>query len=333
MTQTNSSAPPLPETSPEPPIVIELCQTDKTRSGYFRPQARLKLTPALRTSGLLLALPGEDLKNFLFLLSFVNPNGDCMPTVTELATAMRVSGMKARTRMRRLADFRWQGESLACFLSRGSGLDAYAPNPKLIAYEHTVERVPEPPLPPIKAAGREAVIAYSRARYAHPRAEVERLIAEQNGWPLPEDNAAGHEAAPSAVKSEAESQNTHLAAKTPVAATAPPQESERSKVRRQLRGLGLSGEHADDLLSKYDLLRIQRQLQWLPYRQTRNRAGFLIAAVADNYEAPLALRQSIGGASAKPPPEPALASAESAAAVPADSNSPLETSDSSASDL
>ena len=50
-------------------------------------------------------------------------------------------------------------------------------------------------------------------------------------------------------------------------------------------------ERADSLLDRFDLERIQHQLDWLPYRKVRNPAGFIVAAVEGDYEKPLALRR------------------------------------------
>ncbi|MBV9470265.1 MAG: hypothetical protein JOZ57_13595, partial [Abitibacteriaceae bacterium] len=139
MEQTLSDSPHNPISSPSDhdyPVVIEIQQAEKTAQGLFRPQASLKVTAVLRTSGLLLALPGEEVKNLLFLLTFLTPNGDCLPTVQQLAQAMHVSAAKAQARMQRLMQFRWQGEPLVIWLRRESGLHAYTPNPRLIAYEH-----------------------------------------------------------------------------------------------------------------------------------------------------------------------------------------------------
>src|SRR4051794_22089503 len=73
------------------PFAILHLRREQTRAGYFRPDARLVITSALRTSGLLLALPEGELKSLLFLLSFLSPNGWCRPTAPELAAAMQVS--------------------------------------------------------------------------------------------------------------------------------------------------------------------------------------------------------------------------------------------------
>lgn len=258
----------------EKPILIELRQSDKALSGTFQPQAYLKLTPTLRTSGLLGALPAEEVKSLLFLLSFVSPNGDCSPTITQLSQAMGVSAVKVHTRMQRLTQFVWQGEPLAVFLRPESGLDSYMPHPKLIAYEHTAEpQAAARESPPVyRAAGGEAVRAHSQRHYARPRAEVERDIAQRMGWHQP-----AMEGTPA------------------VASPAPPMTPEDNavtQVRQQLERVGISAEQANALVQRFDLLRIQRQLSWLPYRKVRNPAGFLVAAIEDNYEAPLSLWHS-----------------------------------------
>ncbi len=286
----------------EKPLVIELRQTEKQANGTFRPQASLKLTPALRTSGLLLALPGEDLKNLLFLMSFLTPNGDCIAALPQLAAAMRISAMKVRTRMHRLLEFKWQGEPLVILLHTESGLDTYTLNTRFVAYEHTEEPVPEPPVPAYRAAGWEAIIAHSRAHYARPRAAVERLIAEQNGWPLPDEveSAAGGDAAVGAEEPRDSASGTIMDTEN-LQPPAPEPQSQapeggvtasprpRAHVKQQLLRLGIAADLAEELLSRFDLVRIQRQLRWLKYRKAKNPAGFLVAAIEDDYEAPAVL--------------------------------------------
>lgn len=56
--------------------------------------------------------------------------------------------------------------------------------------------------------------------------------------------------------------------------------------------VGLLEEQADDLVKRFDAIRIRRQLAWLPLRQAKNRAGYLIAAIKDDYAAPKAVRQA-----------------------------------------
>jgi len=273
--------PPLTEANPAAarPFLIELRQEQKTRAGYFQPQAFLKLGAAWRTSGFVLALSGDDLKHLLFLLSFVNPNSDVRAALPQLAEAMRVSPAKARSRMRRLAEVGWQDKPLVMAHRTESGLELYGLHPELVAYEHSEQPVPEPAVPSYRAAGREAVIAHSRQRYARPRREVERLIAEQNGWPLPDEEKADSD---DSIPTGSGGTSTDVLPDH--------QLSQVAYVKQQLLRLGMDGETADDLLRRFGLVRIQRQLQWLPYRRVRNPAGFLIAAIEDNYEAPSALR-------------------------------------------
>jgi len=115
-----------------PPLIIQLEHLDQKRNGDFRPGAFVKLTPALRTSGFLQALAAEDVKNLLFLLTFITPNGDCYATVIQLADTMQVSQMKVRARMQRLEKFLWHGIPVVVFLPSESGLDRYSLAPHII---------------------------------------------------------------------------------------------------------------------------------------------------------------------------------------------------------
>ncbi len=243
------------EETPAKPFIIEHLRRDQTKSGYFTPGAQVVLTSALRTSGLLLALPAEDIKNLLFLLSFVTPNGHVLPSVQELAAAMHVSEAKVRMRMQRLCQFEWQGQPLASEITRETGMDGYTLSREAVAVEEAAQPPMEtaaPPLPP--TAGREAVIAYSRQHYTRPRAEVERQIAEQMGW-------------------------TEKAVEGP-----------EGEVRRRLIAMGVTREQIDALLARHSLEDIQRQLDWLPYRHAKSPVRFLIAAIEGSYEPPATVR-------------------------------------------
>lgn len=235
------------------PLTIALERLDQTKNGYWRPNAFVKLTGSLRTSGFLYSLPPDEVKNLLFLLTFISPNGDCQPTLGQLADAMHVSQAKVRSRMQRLEKFLWRDKPVVHFLSRESGLDGYALATHMVSVQE-VEGTPPPgaETQPIIAAPREAVIAYSRKRYARPRAEVERMIAEQNGWELPEDAV----------------------------------DEATAQVRRRLLSLGVSKEQVVFLIDTFDVERIQNQLDWLPYRNARKPAHFIVAAIEDDYEEP-----------------------------------------------
>ncbi len=237
----------------ETPFVIVLHQKDRRPSGSFRPQATVTVLPALRTSGLLLALPPDEVKSLLLMLTFVTPNGWCQPAVQQLADAMRVGVGKARARMGRLQDFRWQGRPLVTEITRGSGMDGFTLSPAVVG----LQDAPEPPqeaAPPLPPSSRDVIIARSRAIYARPRAEVEAMIAEQMGW---KEVGDGPEA----------------------------------QLRRKLLNVaGLMRDQVDALLESYPHERVERQLDWLPHRNAKSPARFLMAAVENDYDPPPAVR-------------------------------------------
>lgn len=258
---------PAPDARTSTPFVVEI-ERQEEAGGHFRPSACLKVTLALRTSGLLKALPAEELRSLLFVLSFLSDTGDITPTVAELAKAMRVSTGTVRARMGRLLAFVWQDRPLLLELKRDSGLDAYTPSPHLIAIVH--REAPEPPALDAFASTttrREAVIAHSRGAYTRPRQEVERMIAEINGWELPgelgQDGLEAGSGEPGAWAS----------------------------LRMRLLLLGVSEEQADLLLLHFPIEKIAQQMDWLPYRNARNPARLLVAAIQGGYAPPYALQE------------------------------------------
>ena len=121
-----------------------------------------------------------------------------------------------------------------------------------------MEERPQPPkTPKLKAVPREVIIEHSRRKYARTRAEVEAEIAQLNNWKPIGDKAE--------VK---------------------PLDPQVAKVREELIKIGLLTQQADDLLDRYDLPRIKRQLEWLPQREARSPVGFLLSAINNDYEAP-----------------------------------------------
>lgn len=269
-----SSAVPPTEISPagkaatnpqEAPFVIEHHQEDRALSGTFRPSARLILTERVRTSGLWRALAPEDCKTLVLLLTFLTPNGWCRPTLPELASAMEVSHAKAKARLERLLSTHWQGQPLVELLSRPDGLDAYLPGRQLVAHIDILP--PEPPKePPVRAAGREAVIAYSRARYAKTREEVEKQIGDMMGWSPPD-----------------------FAGDDPAVAEG------KQRAYQAMTDVGIPKAQALDLLSRFDLGAVERQIAWLPQRHAKNPARFLAAAIEGGYDRPLDFRrQEVG---------------------------------------
>ena len=235
------------------PFVAEVRRRGVSRGGssegrYFIPSASIVLTPALRAGGLWHALPGEEIKTLLLILTFLTPDGACRPALAELAPAMRLPEGKARTRLERLAACRWQGAPVIHELRRDSGLHAFVPAPGVLC---AVEAPPKPQETPQelrepRAAGREAVIAHSRALYARPRAEVEHEMALRMGWEDPE-----------ALQREREREDAALT------------DEERNLLARLL-GLGVERTKALELLGTHAPECIRRQVEWLPLRGAKN---------------------------------------------------------------
>ena len=243
------------------PFVIEHRQEDHTGSA-FRPTARLILTERVRTSGLWRALTPEDFKTLLLVLTFVTPNGWCRPTLPELADAMGASQSKAKARLDRLLQTPWQGQPLAELLARPDGLDAYLPGRQLVAHEDAAQAPELPQEPHRPTPGREAVIAYSRARYAKTRVEVEKQISEMMGWAPPD-----------------------FAVDDPAVADG------KRRAYKAMTDVGMPKEQALDLLAHFDLRAVESQISWLPQRNAKNPARFLAAAIEGSYDKPLALRR------------------------------------------
>lgn len=250
------------------PFVVEryreaLDQEALGSGGTFRPAARLLLTQGLRTSGLWSVLPVEELRDLTLMLTFLTANGRIQPTLPELSKAMQVSSAQARARMLRLSRRQWQGQPLIRELTRPNGLDAYLPAKHIVtSYDEPEERAePVPPVPSEPRAGREALIAHSRARYAAPRAEVEADIASRMGWGPPtfEDD--------------------------------PPNIATQKRVLYvRLDEQGMTKHQALDILSRFDLGIVSSQLDWMPYRGAKNPSRYLMAAIENNYDPPVAAR-------------------------------------------
>ena len=243
------------EGSSEPPLSILVMPRDVGREGSWRPDALVSLTKALRTSGFLMALPPEDLKSLIVMLTFLSPNGLCTVMVQQLATAFHLSPNKTRARMNRLVDFRWLDQPIIRYHKPESGVETYALMPGFLPVVE--ERIQHPAAPLLKAVPREVVIEHSRRKYARTRTEVEAEIARLNNWK------------PIGEKVEAK-----------------PLDPQIAKVREKLIQAGLLEQQADDLLDRYDTPRIERQLEWLPLREARSPVGFLLSAIKNDYEAP-----------------------------------------------
>ncbi len=245
------------------PFVVEQYREVLGTGGTFRPAARLLLTSGLRTSGLWNALSIDELRDLILMLTFLTPNGRIQPTLPELSEAMRVSSAQARARMIRLSHCQWQGQPVIRELIRPNGLDAYLPAKHLVvSYDEPEARTePVPPVPTEPRAGRETLIAHSRSRYAAPRAAVEADIAARMGW-------------------------------GPPAFTDDPPEiaAQKRLLYARLDEQGMTKHQALDILSRFDLEIVGNQLDWMPHRGAKNPGRYLISAIENNYDPPVAIR-------------------------------------------
>jgi hypothetical protein len=242
----------------EPPMVIYISHEEKTPSGNWRPSALIGFTPALRTSGFLLSIEPDEFRSLLLLLSFIAPDGRLFASTLQLAKALRLSRAKAHACFEKLTKARWLGQQMVCATFVGNGLDGFTLVPGFIPF---VEEPVEGPMPPVlRVVPREVIIEHSRRRYAKTRKEVEREIAEMMNWH--EKPKAGYV--------------------TSVEVLSP----EQHELKAELMEVGLLDDQADELMKRFDPIRIRRQLAWLPYRMAKNRTGYLIAAIKDDYAAP-----------------------------------------------
>lgn len=272
-----------------PPFTLLSEHFDPLPNGYFRPATSITFDASIRTSGFLTTISADELRLLIGALSFVTPNGQCHPLLTQLTETLKISRGKAET----LLKLRWNGVPLWNETDFG-GQPAFFPTLALVGFRgaaHSLENTHDPPQNP--SARNEAVISHSRAAYGRPRVEVEQQIARLNGWSEPPFQVDPKYPRNPPFMEDQTSNNQVL-----------DQANEEAIVRDQLLKVGWDEAQADSLLERFDLLRIRRQLSWLNYhRGVRNRAGFLMAAVADDYEAPLALRLSKSQSEAKTPDE------------------------------
>lgn len=247
MSQSPSSS-----SHPEKPFLIEIRQERPQHNGSFVPAASLKISEFLRTSGLLHALEPDELKSLIYLLTFLTPEGHCTVSSPILASGMKVSSQQAKARMHRLAKRRFLENAIITEVAHDNGLFTYSLHPRWVGYEHLTVSPPHP-TSPMRASSRSTVVAHSRQQYARPRAEVEKMVAEQLGQDTTETE-------------------------------------EEKKLRIRLENAGLSSQQAKDTIVAHPADAIAQQLDWLQYRNAKNPAGYLLAAIEGRYQEPKAIR-------------------------------------------
>jgi len=110
------------------------------------------------------------------------------------------------------------------------------------------------------------------------------MIAEQMGWAPPTTPTQ-----PAKSSEPTASPATNVVSNQQVSHNRQPDVGD--ELKRQLFVLGVDQDRVDSLLVRFDRGRIEQQLVWLPYRDARNPAAFLVAAIEHDYEPPLALQQ------------------------------------------
>jgi hypothetical protein len=234
------------------PFAVEHLRLEETPA-EFTPAARLVITAALRTSGLLAVLDDAEARTLLALLSCLSPNGEARAAAFQVAEVLGTYERDARSRLDRLAAAIWRGGPVVLRSEHGTLPPSYAVAPGLLADKHT-QPEPEVTVLPIPAAGREAVVQASRAAYAVPRAEAEAAVAEQLGIPAFADS-----------------------------------DSPEGEAWRGLMAAGVPKEQARELVDEYPAEEILRQLEWLPARNAREPARFIVAAIRERYGQPPSL--------------------------------------------
>ncbi len=75
--------------------------------------------------------------------------------------------------------------------------------------------------------------------------------------------------------------------------------SEReAEAKAELFRLGVSRSQILELMKRYNLERVEKQLEWLPYRHARKPSSLIVAAIKEDYEEPAAaLEQTAAGSS------------------------------------
>jgi hypothetical protein len=254
---------------PEPsfPFLIEHRWRPETRAGEkavaysarFRPDARLIVMPALRTSGFLSALSDEQAKLLLWLLTSLTPNGRLFAPVSLLAKEMGISEETVRRKMAALTGASWDGEPIARHLTDDGMVERYVVSNRLLGQENLP--MPSPFLhqssPGLRSI-RDAVLSHSRQRYGRPREQVEQYILHHQ---------LGHDERETAQTPEGD-------------------------LYRRLISVGVSREAAARLLETENPIEIRQQLDWLPQRAARDPARYLVAAVKGRYAPPLQIRRS-----------------------------------------
>lgn len=206
----------------------------------------LVLTPQLRTSGLLATLTEKQLQVLVALLTFQSASGTIQASASAIAEVLGQHQDTVLVTLSQLEKTLWQDTSVV-YTVQGQ----YHPSKQLVAPQAIPDAPPEPPRPKWPMASREQVVQHSRATYGRPIEEVEREISRQ--------------LAPVGLESLGE--------------------SEREAALLLIRE-GVPTDQAKLVVASVLPEEIRQQIAWLPYRQAKNPARYLVAACLDHYAPP-----------------------------------------------
>jgi hypothetical protein len=214
-----------------------------------RPMHELILTPNLRTSGLLKVNP-EALRVFLALLSFQHTSGDIYATSADIAQALGFSEPATHTLLEGLTAPIWNNQPLAYCTHTPEGFMRWHPSKQAVVKKTVGELEEQDTRTPVPLASGDAVREHSRRIYGTPREDVERMVAEGLGFRIPN------------LSDDAQA------------------------LFGRLREAGVTSEQSKLLLETCPHTSIAQQLDWLPYRDAKSPARFLVAAITHNYDPP-----------------------------------------------
>jgi hypothetical protein len=189
----------------------------------------------------------------LALMTCLTPNGNVHATARQVGLALGVPEPMANYWLKRFCTVKYLGEPVIRCLDFSEGLAVYALSLSLI--QHTLQPAKGEPITIHQVGAKETVIEQARAKYGLELAQAERSVMLQLGL-HPEELAANEEAV----------------------------------IWRELRYLKIKREDILSLIHTFGVDRIRQQLHWLPERQTKDRAKYLVTALLNGHGPPRTLQ-------------------------------------------
>ena len=255
----------------------------------------VRIDRGARTSGLLAFLSSEDLQTLVALLTFADESGRCELSARTLGQAVNLSEKQAQKRLKRLCETVWHGKPLLV-RENGREMGRFLPTGYQIPAVEGLKIVPNNALAVSKRDG--------GGPSDHGSTEGS-AVQEADAPPLPVEEAdirkrRSTSGTPGTDIEGIPPTNTHITGSSCVGANNINKEhtiedrdraidvERRKQILRELLRCGVSGSIASELLDKYPMDRIARQLELLPYRNAKEPAAMLIKAIKEDWTAPAA---------------------------------------------